>query len=200
MTLHQLDNSIITEFQEGKEFALNQVYQSLYRPLCYFADKLVENKEQAEDIVTESFMKVWEKRRDFDSLPKIKAFLYISVRNACLNYLKHAKTQLRSYKEIKYLGQNEESVINEAIETEVLNAIFEEIERLPAQCKEIFKLLFFKGMSTAAIAEQMNLSVQTVRNQKSKALDMLRMALLKRNIPLSVILFFLAIVGQENLN
>src|SRR5687767_5022335 len=76
---------IIEDFKKGSTRALNYIYNLFYNPLCYFAGQLV-SKEEAEDIVTDTFVKLWLKHEDFHSLQGIKAFLYIAVRNSCLDH------------------------------------------------------------------------------------------------------------------
>jgi RNA polymerase sigma-70 factor (family 1) len=201
MVLHPPDDRILEDFRQGDTQALSEVYHIYFRTLCYFADKFIDNKQAAEDIVADSFIKLWEKRNDFENIQTIKSFLFVATRNACLNFLKHEKIETRSHKEIRSLAiESDDQVINEQIEAAVLHAIYEEVESLPAQCRNIFKLLFYKGMTTAEIAEHLDLSPQTVRNQKTKAIQLLRTALLRKNLPLSAVLFFLAVISRENLN
>ena len=194
------DIELVEYFRQGEGRAFKRLHDHFFRQLCYFADKLIENKEEAEDIVTNCFVKLWEKRNDFNSVQKIKSFLYLSTRNACLNWLKHIRVENRSFKEIRFLSGNEDPILNELVEAQVLQAIYEEIENLAPQCREIFKLLFLKGKSTAEIAEQMSINVQTVRNQKTKALQEIRMAMFKRDLPMWAVMFILAAIAQENLN
>ncbi len=76
---------------EAKKGALNYFFGQHYQPLVYFAYRLTQNEEEAEDIVADCFAKLWEKREGFQTAENIKAYLYISCRNVCLTYLRDLK-------------------------------------------------------------------------------------------------------------
>ncbi len=61
-------SEIINGFQNGEETAIRQLYSLHYRPLCYFAEKLVNDKEEAEDIAVDTFLKLLKKKNDFDNV------------------------------------------------------------------------------------------------------------------------------------
>jgi RNA polymerase sigma-70 factor (family 1) len=151
--------------------------------LCLFAERLLNDRAAAEDIVGESFIKLWNKRGDFKTTQNIKAFMYITVRNACLNYLKQAKRDSLNQKQLAYLtGEKEEFVLNEMIRAEVLKEIMNEIDNLPEQCKKVLKLGYLEGLKNQEIAKLMNISVHTVKNQKARAIQLLKTRLANRDI------------------
>ena len=183
------------KFREGENAALAFFFDLHFKSLCFFATRLANDTFQAEDIVTDCFLKLWERRQDFDTAQNLKAFLYISCRNASLNYLTVQKRG-NSAREI-YVNQFdyiEESVLNQIIKTEVLAALDLEIQHLPDRCGEIFKLIYFEGKKTDDIARELNLSVQTVRNQKTRAIELLRSAILKKGISGAFYLAFMLLV------
>lgn len=146
-----------------------------YNPLCYFAERLVKDQQVAEDVVEESFMKLWDKRSDFESEHGIKAFLYITTRNACINIIKQSQRDTLSQAEMLYLAdKKEEFVLNEMIRSEVLRVIGRELDKLPVQCRTILKMSYVKGLKNHEIANQLDISVHTVRNQKARGLQLLR--------------------------
>lgn len=172
---------IIEQLHRGDTEAVKYIYNIHYQPLCYFGERLTGHRSEAEDIAIESILKLLENKERFDSLSAIKAFLYTSVRNACFNYLRALKRHKDSHREIFYLTpEGEEDTKNEMIMARLLQDIYEEIETLPPQCREIFKLIFLEHKSTAEIAKFMNISPQTVLNQKSIAIRQLRSILLKK--------------------
>ncbi|SMO38855.1 RNA polymerase sigma-70 factor [Solitalea koreensis] len=179
-----LNNSnIINGFRNGEEVACRQLYALYYRPLCYFAQKLVHNKEEAEDIVVNTFLKLLNKKNDFDNLPDIKSFLYQAVRNTCFDFLRKSKYRDKANKEIEYLSEAYEFFgEEEMITANVLQIIYAEVENLPGQCKQIFKSIFIEGKSTSVVASEMGISTQTVLNQKTKALQKLRLILYKEGL------------------
>jgi RNA polymerase sigma-70 factor (ECF subfamily) len=175
--------NFIKKFRQGNHEAIRYIFKSFYRPLCYFGAQLTGNQQEAEDIAIDSIIKLLEKRKDFDNLPNIKAFLYVTTRNACFDYLRSEQRHGNSHKELLYLtGEAEEQVENEMIKSRVLQEIFVQVETLPPQCQKIFKLVFFKGLSTAEIAQQMGLTARTVLNQKTRAIQLLRGTLLSKDL------------------
>ena len=163
-----------------------------HKSLCYFANRLVKDDLQAEDIVAECFLKLWERRDGFNTDQNVKAFLYISCRNACLNYLQHLKVKTSVQKlYLEQLENGEDTILFEIIRTEVLDFVNKEVEELPGKMKEIFKLIYFNGKKTDEIATELNLSVQTVRNQKTKAIAILKTSLLKKGASAYLAFLFL---------
>jgi len=143
----------------------------------------VDNQLEAEDIVAESFIKLWHKHNDFETLTNIKAFLFITTKNSCLNYIKKIERQTSIHEQLQREGVSFEEDINFAeIEAEMLQQLYTEIERLPRKCKNIFKLIYLEGLKTDEIAQRLEISNKTVLNQKLRAIQLLRSALFKKNL------------------
>ena len=173
-----LDNDIIDSLRKGDPDALQTLLKHYYSALCLFAERLLGDSAAAEDIVGESFIKLWNKRNDFETAQNIKAFLYITVRNACLNYLKRLKRDSLRQKQLAYLtNEKEEFVLNEMIRAEVLREIMLGINNLPEQCGKVLQLAYFSGLRNQQIAKLMNISVHTVKNQKARAIQLLKLRL-----------------------
>ena len=135
-------------------------------------------------------MKLWAKHSDFESLAEIKSFLYVVTRNSCLNFLKYSKRVSASQKEFSYWAEKkEEEILQIKYRAEVLAELNEEIEMVPQKCRNIFQLAFFEGLNTNEIAGRLGLSDQTVRNQKSKALQIIRTAFFKRNMSIDILIY-----------
>jgi RNA polymerase sigma-70 factor (family 1) len=184
-----LDNDIIVSFRKGGPDALQSLLKLFYSPLCLFAERLLTDSAAAEDIVGESFIKLWNKHTDFESLQNIKAFMYITVRNACLNYLKQAKRESLSKKQLAYItGEKEEFVLNEMIRAEVLKEIMQEISNLPEQCRKVLKMGYLEGLKNQEIADLLNISVHTVKNQKARAIQLLKIRLRDRDLMMFLLL------------
>jgi RNA polymerase sigma-70 factor (family 1) len=178
-----LENDIIVSFRKGDPEALQTLLKQYYNPLCLFADRLLTDKAAAEDIVGEAFIKLWNKRTNFESLQNVKAFMYITVRNACLNHLKQAKRDSLSKKQMAYLtGEKEEFVLNEMIRAEVLKEIMNEVNNLPEQCGKVLRLGYLEGLKNQEIADLLNISVHTVKNQKARAIQLLKTRLRNRDL------------------
>lgn len=191
MTQQNKDHIALPGFREGDIRAFQRVFEQFYPSLCYFAERLIDDREEAEDIVLELFTKLWQRKEHFETLANIKAFLYISTRNTCLNFLQYRQRKSVSQKELEYLSEREGPVAFdfELINAEVMQAIHRQVEELPRQCREIFKLIFFQGLSTAEIADRLGISTKTVLNQKLKAISLIRTELLKRKLFMVALLF-----------
>lgn len=171
------------EFKKGDPRALQVIFKHFYPSLCIFAERMLRDRPAAEDIVGETLVKLWNRHTDFENMQNIKAFLYITTRNACLNQLKQMQRESLSKKQLAYLsGDKEGFVLNDIIRVEVLREIYREIDKLPAQCQKIFKLSFFEGRKNQEIAEMLGISVHTVKNQKARAIQLLKVKLPDRNL------------------
>jgi RNA polymerase sigma-70 factor (family 1) len=186
----ELNPDIIIEFQKGDPHAFTIFFQLHYRPLCYFASQLVGDQQDAEDIVKDTYVKLWQKHTDFATPQNIKAFLYITTRNACLNFLRHLQVKESSRKELLYLEEEkgQELVINQMIRAELMQEIYGEIEKLPEKRRMVFKLAYLEGMKNDEIAQQMNISIHTVKEHKGKALQFLRLRFSDKHIVLFILL------------
>jgi RNA polymerase sigma-70 factor (ECF subfamily) len=182
--MRDTDPNIIDEFKKGDSVAFAAFFHLHYRPLCYFAVQLVNDHAEAEDIVKDTFVKLWHKHGDFESGESIKAFLYITARNACLNFIRHLKVKDTFRKELAYLeeGKGEEMILNQLIHAELLREIYQEIEKMPEKRREVFRLAYFDGLRNEEIADFLNISIHTVKEHKGKALTFLRSRFSNRQI------------------
>jgi len=180
------------EFKKKNPAAFEYVFDLYYRPLCYYAGTLLADQDEVEDAVSEVFVKLWERADGFDDLSSIKGFLYISTKNRCLDRLKQQRRQRVSLDDYAYAVDTfDEMEDYHRLEAEVLDQIYTGIERLPAKARAVFKLIFFDGLQTQEVADQLNISVKTVRNQKARAIQLLQSALLKKGLPTFLVAFFL---------
>jgi RNA polymerase sigma-70 factor (ECF subfamily) len=172
---HNISDNVSQEDQT----VIADVYKANYLALCYFAFKLVNDREEAQDIVMDTFTTLINKS-GFDNCQSAKSFLFTAVHNRCIDHMRkqRAKTNyhnfLESSNDIFEAAGNKEMLI-----AEVLQAIHKEIENLPEQRRVIFKAIYFEGKKTAAIAAELNISQQTVLNQKTKAIQSIKISLLK---------------------
>ena len=184
-------------FRNGEDQALSHFFKLHNKSLCYFANRLVQDVAEAEDIASDCFLKLWKRRRDFETASNIKSFLYISCRNACLDHLKHLKVKSAAQQNyFSQLTQSEETILYTIMEAEFLEILSGEIELLPEKCREIFKLIYFQGKKTDEIATELDLSVQTVRNQKTRAIELLKTAFLKKGMSAALSLALLLFAGK----
>lgn len=139
--------------------------------------------QQSEDIAAVSLIKVWERRQDFSELKSIQSFLYTTARNAALDYLKSQRVRSKAAKKLLVEAEsNDDQVMTYQIEAQLLKHVYDAIETLPATARQVFNMVYIDLLTVDAIAEKLNMPVQTVRNNKSRAIQLLRIELLKRNI------------------
>ena len=184
--MEQGELKIIEAFKQRDAKAFAYIFKLHRKALVYFAEKILGIREEAEDIVADSFMKLWAKHAGFNTLPEIKSFLYVVTRNSCLNFLKYSKRVSASQKEYSYWTDNkEEEILHIMYRAELLLELNSEIEILPEKMREVFELSFFQELPSGEIANKLGLSVKTVRNQKAKAVRLIRAAFLKRNLAIA---------------
>jgi RNA polymerase sigma-70 factor (ECF subfamily) len=193
MDMHDpAEQDLIVALKNGEQRAIEHLYRLHYRPLCFFAQGFINNKEESEDIVVNVFVKFLHRKQDFETLNKIKAFLYISTRNACLDFLKHVRRKTASHNEIAYLMEKEEDFIqSRIIRAELLKMVLHEVDQLPALRKKICKMIFVDDLSNIEIAQKLNITVDSVRVHKARAIESLRTVFLKNRLLSVTLTFFL---------
>lgn len=200
MIVPDSEREIIERLRKGDQRAMAPIFKLYNKSLYYFARQLVDNDGQAEDIVADAFIKLWQRSGDFDSLSGIKSFMYVTVRNSCCNYLKHVRRKTASHEEIVHLSRNDEDYIeSQMIKANLLQVILQEVETLPPIRRKIFKMIYLEDLSIFEIASRLGITVDTVRVQKARALHGLRTTILKKGILLtasqiSTVLFLFKIV------
>ena len=185
------DEALLKKFQNGDERACRLLYTQFYRPVCYFVKNIVDSPDQAEDITSESFIKLWARRETMRSVSQVKSFLYITARNAALNHLKALQVRSRSQDDLIRAMEStaeQDHFIARIVKAQLLQHIYDEIEKLPPKLQQVFKLIYIEGLTTKEIAAQLAIKEQSVRNAKTKALAMLRYTLIKNNVLISLAL------------
>lgn len=161
----EIKDGIVTDRGQFEE-----MFTRYYRELVVYLCKFVKESAVAEDIVQETFCELWSRKETYHII-HVRSFLFRSVRNAAVNYLtREKKMTVDLSREIE-----NEIVFQEDLETiDRDRKLYELIERLPEQRKRIFKLCFFEGMRYQDVADQLNISVNTVKTQMGRALADLR--------------------------
>lgn len=153
------------------------LFKKLYLPLGMFALRIVGDASDAEDIVQDVFLRTWQKIEAGAEIDSIKSYLYGSVRNRCIDFL-------RSRQAVVEVGDDDFAVDSESIDTSERDAlVWAAIDKLPDQCRTVFLLSKRDGLSNDEIAEELGVSVKTVKNQMTKAFARLRTALSRNSHP-----------------
>lgn len=174
------------ELKEGKEVAFDYLFRTRYKNLCRFAATFVVQFDVAEDIVQDIFEKIWKKNTQIDESESIDSYLFVAVRNACFTFLKNKREHV-DLEEVKQNLKISEEVVE--FETSELNRLWREIEKLPLQCKVIFKLVVLEEKKYKDVADSLGISVNTVKTQMKIAYKTLREKLKQEQFSLLLILF-----------
>ena len=173
-TMNEEKTPFIENLNKQQTSAYHQLYDEYYKVLVLYAINFLSSQQAAEDIVQELFATMWEKKMKFLSLPSFRTYLYNSVRNASLNYLKHQNVEslylehlANTYREI--LEEEEEDTNEE----EVYRLLFRAIDKLPTRCREVF-LLHIDGKKNEEIATLLGISIETVKTQKKRAIQFIK--------------------------
>ncbi|MCI9846842.1 RNA polymerase sigma-70 factor [Flavobacterium pectinovorum] len=167
----------------------NNVFKKQYPTLCTFSNTYIDNLEVSKDIVQEVFIKIWEDQIEFQDDNTIKSYLYTSVKNKSLNYLKSKQfkaTESFPSKDIAEL-ETDPFYFREVAISETVKLVEKAVNTLPAKCALIIKLSL-QGLTNAEIAEELGLTLHTIKAQKKIAYKRLK-PLLKESFVIIAFVF-----------
>lgn len=155
--------------QSGNQVAFEHLYRSYFTPLCRFTSFYTENTTEAEEIIAELFVYVWEHRTEIDFSLSLKSYLFQSAKNRALNYLRNQKQKVP----IDALKDDCDNSYNSDVELELKelqNLIKEAVCQLPPKCQDIFRKSREEHKSNQEIASEMHVSIKTVEAHITSAL------------------------------
>ena len=181
----QLD---IAALRKGEKKAYEVVYNEFFGVLYHLCLNYLHDEKVAEELVQDTFMKLWEIRETLNDQINLRNFLYTITKNNCLNHLRNQKISLKHQENMKYLEMqfNYEALekLGNYLQFEELGKKIEDaISKLPAEVTETFKLSRFEELSYREIADRQGISIKTVEARISKGLRILRVDL-KDYLPL----------------
>ena len=176
-------DEIIKRFREGNQRAFEELFWGFFSAGRQFVKSFQVDDSSADDILQEVFIHIWDKRQAFKSEDHFKAYFYKALRNNTVKHITRNKHVLNLES-----AENKESddVLLKITEIEFNREISRAISLLPEKLREII-LLSMSGMSEQMIADTLNISINTVKNQKTKAYASLRQEL--KDISSFVLLF-----------
>lgn len=194
MEARVVDRDLIERINKGDEKAFEIFYNCYFVYLCACANSYIFNPVEAQDIVNETFAKVWYKRKEL-SFP-IHAYLVRAVQNGCLNYLRslHSRERiLDEYREALLQFQEEYCAaectpLQEMELADLEHQVQELVASLPDKCRTIFEQYLYSNLTPQEIADKNNLSVNTVRVHIKNAMDKIKE---KVGTRIGILLFFL---------
>ena len=186
------DEQIMQRIMDKDPTVYNELYDKLYRKLFLFAKSLIDDTEEARDIVTESFIKLWAQQNNFANMVHLQVYFYTVIKNACIDHLRKSKLRNKIENHLLKSGTISENAVERRYqEAELVQILYERINQLPDRMQQVFKLTYLDGYSRTEVAQMLNLSENTIRNTNAAAMKAIRLTL---GVEQMVVLFFLAML------
>jgi RNA polymerase sigma factor (sigma-70 family) len=168
-------DEFVSALNRRSKRAYGALFKQFYQSLCFYVEIRLGDREAAQDIVADVFLKFWERKVQFQSFEHLQSVLYRAASNSLLDYL---RTSQRSRERGLYFaleqGDQDNHHLATMVHAEVIREIREAIGNLPGKLGSVVKLAFLDGLDNNLIAIELGISEKTVRNLKSEALNMLR--------------------------
>jgi len=172
----------VTKAEEFNQLALSKgdlkayemFFKTHYNHLCNYANTFLKDRDEAEEVVQNSFATLWEKRQTIQISGSVKSYMFSMVQNNSLNVLKHEKVKQKHVGEVLATTKEADTDDPEIHAVELEERIFSALQKLPEKCRMVFKLSRFEELKYAEIADKMEISIKTVENQMGKALRLMR--------------------------
>jgi len=169
------DQELLALLKTKNELAYKEIYDRFWSILYRHARRMLTDEEEAEDVVQEVFLTLWNKANNIELRTSLANYLYTVVRNKIFDHFDHAKVKARYMASLeKFIEQGNYETDYLVREKQLFSLIQQEIECLPEKMREIFKLSRNSNLSYQEIAAQLNVTENVVRNQISRALKVLR--------------------------
>jgi RNA polymerase sigma-70 factor, ECF subfamily len=164
---------LVQQIKEGNDESFREIFHAYYEGLCQYAFTLLRDMDDAEDVVQSMFLKIWEKRQELNINHTFKSYLYKAVYHQCVNQFDHRAVRLK-FQERVTVDKSHRVQQPEVFPYELEERIVAVIKTLPKQCRTIFMMSRYQEMKYVEIAKELDISVNTIENQISKALRILR--------------------------
>ncbi len=179
-----IEKQIIERLKRGDERAFRYIYDRHYVLLCRFAEQLLNDLPLAEEVVDDVIFYLWEHRTEVEITYSLRAYLIRAVRNRCLNELNSLGNRIESRVSSLSVAENlefldaifveERTPLGHLLEQELEDELLRRIDELPSECKAVFKKSRFEGKKYEEIAEELHISVNTVKYHIKNALAYLQ--------------------------
>lgn len=169
------DTQLCQGLQKGDEEAFAKAFSQYNRLLYAIAYRFFKSEEEAEDAVQYTFMKLWEERKKLDFRTGVRSLLYTIIKNHILNELRHNNIVYeKNYLLAQETEETDEGFLEAYEERNLREQLILAINKLPSQKSAICMMKLKKGLSNQEIADQMHITVATVKSHYTQAIKMLR--------------------------
>ena len=158
------------EISPGVKKTFEDVFNELYKPLCYYSNSILGDKILSEDVVQSVFLKIWEQKENLEEINNFKSYVYRSVRNTSIDRLRKEKTRTTIQNEIIQNDNVELRIIEEEVSVELKKIV----KLLPKKSRKVFLLSVLHKWSYMQIAKELNITINTVKSQRTRALQIIR--------------------------
>lgn len=172
---------LVRQLKNGVDAAYKYLYDQHYQILCHVAAQYVKDDFLAETIVGDVIFHLWEVRETIEIDTSVRSYLITCVRNRCIDYLKsqyhkrevaHSDTGLRDFPVLQYV-KDDDYPLGKLLEKELEDEIMNAINRLPDECRRVFNMSRFENRKYEEIAQELKISVNTVKYHIKHALALL---------------------------
>lgn len=177
------DKTLSVEIDLSDKQKFKELFDGYFAPLCVFARQYVGNFND-EDVVSTVFSNMYQKKLKFNTQEEFVFYIYKSVKNKCLDTLK-SDSRMQDRNQAYFNELEHENLFNQIVENEIMAETYREIQLLPTYSRRIIEMSYLEGLSNQEIADELQLSLQTIKNYKRSAVISLKTVLLRK------IMFFL---------
>lgn len=172
---------LVIGIKNGDAHSLELLFRRLHPGLCAYANKFLNNTDEAQEIVQDVFYRIWKHRDRLDENKSLYDYLFTSTRNSCLNLIESKKSRTKYAELMRFLYVQEScdninsyhALLAKELEKDLKMAL----DNLPQECRRVFELSRIEGLKYQDIAIKLNISIKTVETQMSRALARLRVQL-----------------------
>ena len=161
-------------FQMGEGNSFDFFFRQYYTALCYFANSILHNEEEAKDIVQDSFIKLWDSQTITERSETVKSFLYTTVRNKCVDLLRKKKVIQKAKLQLVKNNESDFEYFDEVAFAEMIRQLEGYLAELPEKVQQIIKLYYVDEKKYHEIASEINSTPEAVRKQKMRMLKIIR--------------------------
>jgi len=185
------EKTLIEQLHKGNQSAFEELYTDYYPRLVAFADGYLFDHEESKGLVQQFFIQFWQSLSTLEIHGSLKAYLFSAIKNKCLNHIRHLKvTDQNKVQYIEAILQSKEVVAQKKMQEELELSLQNEIQKLPAQIKEVLVLKYFKGKKRQEIAALLGISENSVKTQLQRGKKKLKSGMFKKAIKVIVMLFW----------
>jgi RNA polymerase sigma-70 factor, ECF subfamily len=169
------DQLLLKKISRNDHQAFQVLFDNYWESLFHYAFKVLQNKQDAEEVVQDFFIHLWNKRSELPELQSVAAYLFTGLKNRLLNHLAKKKFQVTSLDLVQH-DESEFSAVRKLEQKDTESLLRSLVNTLPRKMKQVYELHQFVGLTIAEIASVTGNSEQTIRNQLNTASKKLRLA------------------------